>query len=377
MHIVFFTECYDPVINGVVTSIKTLRAALQERGHRVTVVAPSFPGYKDEDAGVLRAPSLPSLVAKEYRVLLPHATRAIRKALRPPVDVVHTHHPFLMGRLARRLAGEVGAPLVFTHHTQYEPYAHYVPLPRHLVTSTIRRIVAAFCDTCDLVLTPGSAMKRKLEAQGVNAPVEVFPTWIELPPGWRDVPLAKLGLPPGARICLYAGRLAREKNIDFLLDAFSHISDPSVWLVLAGGGPDRAYFERVQRAKRLKNVRFLGMLRRSRVLELMRRSDLFVFSSLTETQGIAVLEAMYVGLPVIALEADGIEDMVSDGVEGYLCPPDPRLFAAKVLELLENDDRRRQMSQKAQARAREFSKEGLTEKLLRWYEALQTSACGR
>lgn len=374
MHILFCTECYDPVINGVVTSIKTLRAALQERGHRVTIVAPSFGSHRDEDPDVLRVPSLPSLVAKEYRIILPHAAGAARARLQAAPDIIHTHHPYLMGRLACRLAGEYGVPLVFTHHTQYDSYAHYVPLPHHLAVRAIRRSVAAFCDRCDLVLTPGSAMKQKLLTQGVNSPVEVFPTWIELPPGWDEVPAPNLGLPPGAQVCLYAGRLAREKNIDFLLDAFSFLSGSDTWLVLAGGGPDQTRLEKVQRVKKLRNVRFLGMLKRSQTLALMRRSDLFVFSSLTETQGIAVLEAMYVGLPVVALHADGIEDMVSDGGEGYLCPHDPRLFAARVSELLANHERREAMRRRAKERACEFSKEKLAEKLLGWYGCLQAGA---
>ena len=253
----------------------------------------------------------------------------------------HAHHPFLLGASARRLARAAGRPFVFTYHTLYERYAHYVPLPRQMVARRAVRWSTRFADTADLVIAPSDFVARRLRTQGVRRPIEVLPTGVDLDrfrPGDRASARRALGLASDDRVLLYVGRLDREKNLEFLLDAVARVRTPRTRLLLVGRGTQAAALRRVAATAGLGDrVEFRGGSPPGGLPVYYQAADAFVFASTSETQGLAVLEAMACGLPVVAVRASGIEEVVSDGVSGLLVPEDAAAFAGAVDQVLADD----------------------------------------
>jgi glycosyltransferase involved in cell wall biosynthesis len=333
-----FTNNYLPMLGGVSTSVETLRFTLQTLGHHAVVVAPRMAGAA-LDREVVRVPAVPAPTYPDFGLPFPVGPALRRRLTTLDLDIFHVQHPFLLGGTARRLARGLGRPLVFTYHTLYDKYAHYVPLPRPLVARQAVAWSTRFANTADLVIAPSAGLAARLRAQGVRRPIEVVPTGVDLDrfrPGDRAAARARLGVGAGP-LLLYVGRLDREKNVGFLIDAFAGVAarhpDAEFWLV-GRGTHERALRRRAARLGAGERVRFVGGVVHDEIVRYYQAADLFVFASTTETQGLAVLEAMAVGVPVVAVRASGVEEAVVDGVSGLLVPEDPEVFAAAVRELL-------------------------------------------
>lgn len=369
MRVLFFSECYWPVVNGVVISIETLKKALTDDGHQVTIVVPAHPKRKAPLQEVFEIPSFPLFINPNYRGILPHFSKL--RARFPPgtFDLVHCHHPFVIGRLGLKLARWAHAPCVFTHHTFYTLYAHYVPLPTSLARSVIDQMVLSFCHQVDLVLSPGQDIRRTLIQKGVRTAVQLFPTWIE-PSGNAEQGRELLSLwhiPQNARKLVFAGRLAPEKNVSFLLRALVHLKKELYHLFVVGDGPSRKKLEREVKELSLENVTFTGFLPREQVLSLFHASDLFVFASESETQGLAVLEALSCGLPVVAISSSGVRDIVTD--KAFLSPKDPRAMAHLIERALFSESYPL-FKERAKKSASAYSRQALYPKLITWYRSL-------
>lgn len=340
MRVGVFTNNYLPMRGGVTASIEILRRGCEDRGHSVYVFAPRFRGHTDSSLAVFRYPSVPAFSYPDFSLPIPFSPRIERAAKAIGIDVFHAQHPFLLGPAARRIARETGRPLVFTYHTQYDKYAHYVPFSRGLVEREAVRRSTRFASSADLVIAPSRWVKNFLLEHGVTAPVEVVPTGVEeetFTPGSSAAARAALGLPEGKPTLLYAGRLDREKNIELILDAFVHVSAsiPEARLLLAGQGSERSRLEALARRSCAGGrVIFLGSKPREELPAVYRAADLFIFASQTETQGLAVAEAMACGLPVVAARAPGVDEMIRDGETGVLTKPDPGEMADAAIRLL-------------------------------------------
>jgi glycosyltransferase involved in cell wall biosynthesis len=334
-----FTNNYLPMLGGVSTAVQTLRDSLRALGHQPVVVAPRAAGMTEEP-DVLRVPAVPAPTYPAFSLPLPLGPGLVRQIAALELDVFHVQHPFLLGVTARRLARSLGRPVVFTYHTLYDKYAHYVPLPRPLVAARAVAWSTRFANTVDAVVAPSLGLAARLRAQGVRRPIEVVPTGVDLEsfrPGDRAAARAALGLAADIPLLLYVGRLDREKNLALLLEAFERVAagHPTVELVLVGRGTwESALRRQAARLPSGSRVRFAGGVPHEAVVRYYQAADLFVFASTTETQGLAVLEAMAVGLPVVAVRASGVEDAVVDGVSGLLVAEDPGLCADAVLEVL-------------------------------------------
>jgi glycosyltransferase involved in cell wall biosynthesis len=326
------------MLGGVPTAVETIRRGLESVGHQVVVVAPRMAGADDAGTPVIRVPAIPAPTYPDFALPLPLGRSLRRRLLGLDLDVFHAHHPFLLGVSARRLARAAGRPLVFTYHTLYDRYAHYVPLPRAMVARRAIRWSASFADTADLVLAPSDFVARRLRSQGVLRPIEVLPTGVDLDrfrPGDRAAARRALGLPAADRTLLYVGRLDREKNLGFLLDAIARVTVPRTRLFLVGRGTLAASLRRTVADRGLGDrVEFRGGVTPDRLVPYYQAADLFVFASTTETQGLAVLEAMACGLPVVAVRASGVEEVVAEGVSGLLAPEDSSAFAGAVTQVL-------------------------------------------
>jgi glycosyltransferase involved in cell wall biosynthesis len=291
------------------------------------------------------------------------------------LDVFHAHHPTLLGAAAARWARRSQRPLVFTYHTYYERYTHYVPGPSRVLARLAVRQATAFANGADLVIAPGPSVAKVLRAQGVRSPVAVVPTGVTLPVATEAAKGIRcrraLGLKDGAPLCLSVGRLAREKNQAFLLAAFAAVLRrlPAARLVLVGAGDDRPHLEQMARDLVLgESVQFVGSVPHERVGDYYLAADLFLFPSTSETQGLVVLEAMAAGLPVVAVASDAAADLLGDAEAGILAPEDASRFAWTVAGLWDRPERRRTLGAAGRRIAAGYAPEACAARLLDLYE---------
>jgi glycosyltransferase involved in cell wall biosynthesis len=325
----FFTEVYHPIVNGIVASVDGLACGMRALGHEVYCFAPHVPGYEERDEPVFRMPSLPLPTSTPYRLTLPLVSRRNRHAIINRLDILHAHSPFVTGWMAVRYARRLRIPLVYTYHTQLEEYTHYVPFDPHATRRAASTLTRSFANLADAVIVPTASMRDHLIELGVTVRVEVIPSGIDLrqfSSGTRTAQIRKsLGVRGGERLLLFVSRLAREKNVDLLLDAVRSSAVP-VRLAIGGDGPERAALE--ARAAELgigDRVVFLGAIERHRLPDMYASADAFVFPSVTETQGLVLVEALAAGALVIAADAPPVRDVL--GGAGRLVSADAAAFA--------------------------------------------------
>ena len=394
LHIAMFTDTYSPQINGVVTSVRGLSAALRAMGHFVTIVAPSHPRQQLEQ-GTFRLRATAYAPIPEQRMILPPSPRAWTRLARLKFDLIHTHGAFpMVGLIAARM---LALPLVHTYHTRMRDYIHYYPWypyvaslskqerwymtprtsarVRHSLDSRSisigGRFDAWYANRCDALITPSGVIADELASLGVRSPIHVIPNGIDLS-GLRTPradPFPALGVGPGPRL-LTVGRLAREKSTHVLLERFPAVlaARPDAWFVLLGDGPDRPLLEVMARDLNIAHrTVFAGYVPNSEVGAFYQHADVFVFASTTETQGMVALEAAACGLPVVARKEGGIAGSVADGIAGFLVKPDDaQTFVRRVLELLE-PNLHGMFSSSARAWAQGGSLEGMALSVLACY----------
>lgn len=379
MRIGFFSDSYRPYVSGVVRSIDTFREELRKRGHEVFIFAPDYPDARPEP-GVFRYLSVNTPTDTGFRVAIPLSLQLRRLVKELGLDVIHLHSPFLMGRLGAHVARRQGLPLILTHHTLYDQYVHYVPLlgvagwTQGLTRQWTNHYVRDFCNLCDAVIVPSQGVGELLRQRGVRQAPIIIPTGIHperFRGGDRWGMRARLGIPGEAPLVLYVGRLGWEKNLPYLLQAFHRVAavaEPA-HLLLAGGGPMEEELRRLAGELGLADrVHLPGMLSLSDLRDAYAAADVFAFASETETQGLVVAEAMAAGLPVVALAATGIVDVVQGGRSGILVSGGPEEFAGALLQVIGDAALRRRLSQGARRRAAEFSAAAMTDRLVALYE---------
>ncbi|HEY4441352.1 MAG TPA: glycosyltransferase [Candidatus Elarobacter sp.] len=334
MRVAFFTECYKPIVNGVVASIDALRDGLVAHGTGVTTIAPRFPHFVDDARDVVRIPSLPLPTPTAYRLCVPYLSGDDRRRLRG-VDVVHAHSPFVTGWMAAQYARRNRLPLVFTYHTRLDAYAHYAPFDRSTAERAMVTLTRRYANAADAVVVPTSAMETRLRELGVRAPIAVVPSAIDVEQfaGGRRSALVRawLGANDDAPLALVVSRLGVEKNLELAIEALARRDD--LLLAVVGEGPHRpALEERARRIGVAGRVRFVGSLDRDRLPDVYASADAFLFPSTTETQGLVLAEALAAGLPVVAAESAASRDVL--GVAGRIVPADPAAVAAALADAI-------------------------------------------
>jgi 1,2-diacylglycerol 3-alpha-glucosyltransferase len=377
MRVALFTNNYLPFRGGVTTSVETLRQGLDALGHQAWVFAPAVRSPVLDPPWVFRYPSIPAPTYPGFALALPFSPRLTRTARALDPDIVHAQHPFLLGPAARRLARRHRRPLVFTYHTRYEKYAHYVPLPECFVAALAVRLSCRFADSADLVIAPSTRIATMLRTRGVTAAVAVVPTGVPLDlfsPGDGCQARRRLGVPAEAPLCLYVGRLDREKSVDRIIDAFGSVADalPDARLLLVGQGThEAAARSRAAASPAGGRIHFHEAVPREALPAFYRAADLFLFTSETETQGLVLAEAHGCGLPAVAVRASGVDEVVQDGQTGLLTKADPRELADAAICLLLDPERRRAMGRAARATAeRHFSAARRVESMVGHYRGL-------
>jgi glycosyltransferase involved in cell wall biosynthesis len=379
MKIGFFTDAYTPTGFGVAVSIETFRKNLQKMGHKVYIFAPHYPNFKEKNPYVFRFPSLKAIKEPEMRFGLPLLSPfQISKILNIKLDIVHAHTPFSLGFLGKFIATFQKIPLFYTHHTDYEEYAKFY-IKEKLITPYLAKIlVAIFSNLADAVIAPSPKIKKYLISQKVKKPIYILPTGINLKIFKKSAKnkkesRKKLGISPTTKILLYVGRMGKEKNVGFLLRAFKEIKKrvkfPLIFF-LVGTGPYLDKFRQMgDNLKISQFLNFVGPVPHQEIPNFYQMADLFVFSSLTDTQGIVILEATASGLPVVALKDDAFKEFVISGKNGFLIKKNsPRFFGEKIREILENPQLYKKFSATSLKIAKQFSEKSQAEKLIKIYK---------
>lgn len=378
MRIAFFSESYEPLLNGVAVSIGTLIKELRTLGHEVYVFAPKNGDYDDPGDWVVRVPSVRTWVEPDYPLPVPLSPGLVSALRDISPDVVHTHTPWVLGWVGLRLAKRLHIPVVSTNHTQYQEYAHYIPFaPRKTMRSVIINLMRQYYNQCDGVIVPSDPISKHLLEYGVIKPIHTIPTGISLDTARdedaRSSIRASLNIPLSDKVLLYVGRLAREKNIELLLRSFDLLYKDfsNARLVLVGGGPYAAECRRL--ASQLScadRVVFTGAVPRSKIAPYYSIGDLFVFPSTTDTQGLVLGEALQAGLPCVAVNAGGSPVILADGIDSLLAENDAKDFSEKVRKLLNEPNIISEYSRRAVENSSRFSPYNMAASVLSVYESI-------
>jgi len=375
MRIAMFADCYHPIVNGVTTSIHLQVQALTQAGHDVRLFAPAVPGYRDSETWVRRFASVRFPLHPEERVSFPLPLGHLREALAFNPDVVHLHTPFNVGALGWLVASRLGRPRVFTHHTLFEEYLHYVPLPPDVLRPVALGLCRFFWNTSVVVVAPSQQVAQRQCEQGLRRPLRVIPTGVDVESfrgGDPRIPREELGLSPEDPVLLYMGRLAREKSLDFLLEALGLARQraPGLRLLLVGDGPHRPILQQRARELGLEDAAvFLGYRPRGDLKHYLAASSLFVFASQTETQGLVLLEAQSAGVPVLAVRASGCTEAVASGRSGFLVEPgDLQGFTETLLRVVSDRELRARLAEGALGHAQTFSVATMGARMLEVYQ---------
>jgi 1,2-diacylglycerol 3-alpha-glucosyltransferase len=383
MRIGMMAEIYKPHISGVTIHIALNKQYLEKLGHEVFVFTFGHDDYKDDETNIIRSPGLPLTDTGFYLNI--RLRTSVQKLLKT-MDIIHAHHPFLSGRLAVRYCKPLGIPIVFTNHTRYDLYAQaYLPLIPDVIGETfLQAYLPSFFKSCDLIIAPSISIKKILEKYTEDSQVEVVPNGVDISPfskAVEPIPRSQLGFKERDIILVYVGRLGPEKNIPFLLRAFSGTTKTfdNIGLLILGEGPERENLEdRVSHMGIAHQVKFVGLVAYEELPRYLATANAFVTASVTEVHPLTVIEAMSSGLPVLGIQSPGVGDIVSDGVNGLLAPDeDVAVFTAKMVRLVTDHHFRKKMSEKAALTALDYDIKRTSQLLLDQYQQLISKKASR
>ena len=402
MRIALMTNNYKPIMGGVPISIERLAEGLKSLGHSVTIFAPTYQNQQEED-DVFRYATLSQRFMGGIVLPNPFDHHIEQEFRRQDFDLIHVHHPILIGRTAVYLAKKYNIPLVFTYHTRYEQYLSYVKAIAAMErcaskdSSTVSELsedclylikdrfmplyLNTFLKHCDFVFAPTDGMKGYLEQVcGISpARLGILPTGLQ---GGQFLVSAQekrsLRQRYGAEcktLFLTVSRMSHEKNIVFLLESLvklKKISKKDFRMLCVGDGPDREEYERLSQSYGLsENVIFTGAVPNNETAVYFNAADAFLFASKTETQGIVVLEAFAGETPVLAVEASGVSDMVQSGYNGILTKEDTDDYAGMLADFLAGKYDRLAMGQNALETALSYREEAVAMQAVSYYNTIK------
>lgn len=369
-------DTYKPYVSGVTNYIDLHKRALEQLGHEVYVFTFGDEDYQDTEPRILRSPGLPLADTGFYLSL---RYKSQHKKLLQSMDVVHVHHPFLSGRLALNYCRPARIPIVFTNHSRYDLLAHaYLPLmPDEVSHSLLQAYLPDFCEAVDLVISPSEGMARILRELDVTSHIEVIPNGVDLAKFHKAVPFprAQFGFTDEDILLVYVGRIAPEKNVDFLLQSFAGIAQliPNLYLLIVGGGKkqfEEELHEHIAQLGITNRVRNTGMTAYDDIPSYLAMCDIFVTTSVSESFGMSTVEAMGAGLPVMGIQSPGTSDIVEEGQTGFLSTEDVAAFTAKLTYLCLHPELRKKMGQAAFEASKQYDIERTAQLLLKHYTRL-------
>ena len=376
MRIGMMVDSYKPYISGITNYVEVNKQYLEKAGHEVFVFTFGDLEYEDNESNIIRSPGL-QLADTGFYLSMRYSRHA--KKILQTMDVVHVHHPFLSGRLALRYCRPADIPIVFTNHTRYDLYAQaYLPLmPDEVSVGLLQAYMPPFCKAVDMVITPSAGMEKVLRELKVEGNIEIIPNGVDLTSFQNAAPLDRksFGYKPDDILIVYAGRIALEKNLPFLIESFNGIAKaiPNVHLILIGGGVQQ-YEEDIRTLVEAQDashrIHMTGRVPYDQLPAYLAMCNIFATASVTEVHPLSVIEAMGAGLPIMGIESVGVGDTVQDGVTGYLAMNDMSSFTAKLTRLCLDLELRQQMSRSAREASSAYAIERTTSLMLKQYERL-------
>ena len=364
MRIGIFSECFNPVLNGVVVSINTFKAELEKRGYEFYIFTTASLKNFEDDPRVIRYPIMLPFKPKggKYPIAWPqNAKKVAKKMAELKIDLVHSQHMLGLGKTGNKAAEILGIPKILTYHTLLAEYAHYVPIFRGLARKYLISQSKNLCNRYDQIVTPSPSMTEVLKTYGVTRPIESIATGVDLAqyenPLSRDELLSKWHVP-------------KEKNIDFLLEVIKKLvaKRDDFHLLMIGGGPELSFYKNAAEKDNLDRViTFTDMQPKNETVKYFGAADIFVFPSYTETQGIVVTEAMAAGIPAVAINKMGPSDIIENSVDGFLTDLNVDEFTDKINSLLENPEQREEMGKKALENAKRYSTKACADQMEELY----------
>ncbi|HEY2413866.1 MAG TPA: glycosyltransferase [Pirellulaceae bacterium] len=378
MRILMLTNTYPPVMSGVARSIVAFDREYRRRNHETLIIAPESDESTHDDPHVVRVPAIQHFNGNEFPIPVPAPglVAATADEFRP--DIIHAHHPFFMGNTALRLAKSRDVPLVFTHHTMYDQYTHYTAVETPTTSRFIGALTSGYADLCDAVIAPSRDVATMLRKRGVHRRIEIIPTGVDVVRFSRGDGAsfrARHGIPADAFVIGYVGRLAPEKNLDFLASSvarFMAVERRAHFLVVGSGPCDHDIRKTMADQQLTSRLHLVGRCQGQDLIDAFHAMDVFAFASQTETQGMVLTEAMAADKPVVALSGPGVRDVVRDRANGRLVSLAHRqLFAQALAWIAVRTSRERLMlSAAARRTAERFSMRRQTRRALDLYESL-------
>lgn len=380
LNIAMFTNNYFPFIGGVPISIYRLAGGLRKRGHTVYIFAPKYPQENHEkDKYVIRYNLFTYYKTKifEFAIVNIFSPKIEKDFVAMDFDIVHVHHPFWMGRKGLSLGLKYNIPVIFTYHTRFDLYYHYIPFFKLLLKNTLsHKIIRRFAQKCQSVFAPSNSAKEYLENIGVSRHIDVIPTGIDFKfyenVTDEEVRCIRESFVNKNEILLCSvSRLSQEKNIYFLIKAINYIKHHTTKpfkCIIIGGGPEKEQIIETIKVLDLQSIiKLVGSVSPEVVSGFYMASDVFVFSSTSETQGMVLFEAMAGRCPVVAVSSSGIEDVIKNDYNGYKTIEDIEQWSEKVIYLMNNEIELRKMSQNAYEFSEDYSIEALALKASKVY----------
>lgn len=378
MRIAFFTDVYEPTINGVVASINLYAEQLRKFGHEVTIICPKYDDEKDgTDPNVIRLRSFTFRRYDEYRVALPFSLFLESHMRNNIYDVIHVHSPFSIGLAGVVYGRRYGVPVVYTAHTNYSDYRHYVRGGWVIPKEAIQKIESVFTNRLHATIAPSKKIADSLHRHGTGGRIEVLPTGIKYKNagGSRSRFKKEFGIGRN-KVALYLGRLTKEKNIVFVLEAFAIAKKNGLrgtQLVLVGGGPFAD--ELKEYAKKLGiqgDTVFTGFLTGQSLIDAYRSATIFCHASHSETQGLTLLEACAHGIPLLVCRDDAYEGIARNGYNAAVVDDDADEYAKQMITFLNkmSDEDRNRFSRNSKKIAKAFTIDQQALQLIEIYKAV-------
>ncbi len=379
MKIAIFTNNYLPNPYGVTGSIESFRRQFERNGHQVYIFAPFAKDYQDENSKVFRYPSLDLKYKISFPLPIPYSLKNSQILKELDLDVIHSQHPNLLGTVAAKWACRKNIPLVFTWHTLYDQYTNFVPLiPDKFAAHWIIKKAVQYANKADQIIVPTESIKKIIQDWGVkNENIAAVPTGIEEevyqnPDGNKIRERHKVK--DDEVLLLLTSRLTEEKNVKFLFKAIIKVLklNGNVKFLVAGEGYLEPELKKIVSDNKLENkIIFAGLVEKKEIKNYYASGDIFVYASLSETQGMIISEAMYSGLPIVAVRATGAKDLVEEKVNGFLVENNKDKFAEAVNKLIINKNLRESFSDNSKRIAREkYTSQVCAGKMLKIYANL-------
>lgn len=382
LNIAMFTNNYLPFVGGVPISIARLAEALRKRGNNVVIFAPDYPGADDRDDNVFRCELFYYKESDNFNFPITniYSSQINHKFLEGNFDIVHVHHPFWLGKKGLKLGKKINVPVILTYHTRLEMYAQNLPVFKMTFKNILsHKLIKNFAQKCDGVIAPTESASEYLTNVGVSRQKLVLPTGIDLSVYDRvnenDIENIKNRYAPNGEILLCTvSRLAIEKNINFLIEGLKYVKENTkkkFKCIIIGDGPEKNNLQNLIDKYSLNDeIYLIGSVEQKEVAKYYMASDLFVFGSKSETQGMVLLEAMAGKCPVLCIRSSGTDDVVRDEYNGFKTSDNLQEWSERIIYLLENEELLRTMGTNAFRYSQKFSIDKMSQKVEMFYKKL-------